>query len=170
MDGKLFGNKDVFAIEVNNYVLKSKKGKIRFWLDGRKMGDLKRKDELSDSIKALKLIISKGELLYDTAFDGMSIQQIFSYCLFLDKKVEDFGPEDFELFEKLKVFSLFLGEQLDNCAHVIYCKDGFYHFLWSYNNDYSGKEIDYLRNLDYAKIPMSEVIKVSLLFFEDVSR
>src|SRR5687767_14998229 len=102
MENKLFGRQDVFGIEVNGFDEQKQKGKIRFWLNGKQFGDLKRTDKLIHSAKALKLMLSKNEELYDSAFDNMSIQEIFSYCLFLDKKSEDFAPEDYELFQKMK--------------------------------------------------------------------
>jgi hypothetical protein len=168
MESKLYGRQDVFAIEVNAFDAQKQKGKIRFWLNGKQFGDLKRIDKLTYSAKSLKIMLTKNEELYDSAFDDMSIQEIFSYCLFLDKKSEDFGPEDYVLFQKMKMFSLYFGDQLDNVAHIIFCKDGLYHFLWSYNNDYSGRKIDYHKNLDHTSIPIDEVKSVSLLYLKDL--
>ena len=168
MEDKLFGKQEVFAIEVKGFNAKKQKGKIRIWVNGNKLGDLKRTGELIYAANAFKLMLYKDQDLYDRAFDSMSVEEIFSYCLFLGKKVEDFSPEDFELFQKMQTLSQYFGDQLDNVAHVIYCKDGFYHFLWSYNNDYSGSEIDYLKNLESSTVPVNEVKDVILLFLKDL--
>ena len=167
MENKIFGNQEQFAIEVKDYHPESKRGKIRFWVAGKQLGDLKRVDKISYFIKALNVLVNDSKELYDQLFETMSNEQIFSHCLFLDRDSSAFTKEDYDLVNRMRqTFSLWFGEQLDNVAHVIYFKDKSYHFLWSYNSSYS-KAINYIKNLKYEKVLEDDFKNVSLSFLQD---
>jgi hypothetical protein len=167
MENSVFGEKDVFAIELQDYDPHKEMGRVRFWLNGKQYGDLKRKDEVGDVVEGLEMLVSKRESLYEQSFDLMTNEQIFSHCLFLDRDTTTFTGEDYELVNKMRYsFGIWFGEQFDNVTHVTYYKDGFYHFLWSYNNDYSGKRINYLKNLEYEKVARENFENAVSLFLQ----
>ena len=56
MENNFFGEKDVFAIELRDYDLNRKLGRVRFWLNGKQYGDLRRKDEMEDVIEGLEML------------------------------------------------------------------------------------------------------------------
>jgi len=164
----LFGEKDIFSIELKDYNAKQHTGKIRLWLNGQQLGDLKTQDELYDAIKSFKFLITSKETLYDKAFDLMTNEQIFSHCLLLDKNFDSFTEDDYKLVNQMReTFSRWFGEQLDNVVHVILFKGEYFHFLYSYN-DYASGKIEYLKNLRYSKVPSENVENVILSFLNAV--
>lgn len=168
MEDKIFGLKENFAIELKDYNPTEHLGKVRLWLNGKQFGDLKKKDELYDFISSLKILMQEKKALYEKKFDSMTNEKIFSYCLLLDRDFDSPTEADFEFVNKMRqTYSLWFGEQLDNVAHVIFYKEGFYHFLWSYN-DYSSIEIEYLKNLTYTKIPTMAVEDAITSFLREV--
>ena len=168
MDTVIFGLKDSFAIELKDYNQTKRSGKIRLWLNGKQFGDLKRKDELYDAVASFKILIREKEALYEKQFEAMSNEQIFSYCLMLDRNIDLPTEAEYEFVNKMRqTFSLWFGEQLDNVSHVIFHKDGFYHFLWSYNA-YSSKQIEFLKNLTFTKISSMAVESALASFLLEV--
>lgn len=153
MENKLWGDKEIFAIEVGNYNSNTKKGKLRLWLSNEQFGDFKKTFRLSYAIIAFKKLLEVEMELFDNDFENKSEEEIFIHCLLLDKKIENFTQGDYMKAEKLQKFTFYFGDQLDNVANIIYSKNGLFHFIWSMNNDYSGKSINYLKNLKSAKVP-----------------
>ena len=94
------------------------------------------------------MLIEKGVGLYDPKFANMSLREIFSYCLLVDKRIEEFNLNDYMLLDDVKKYFPYFGDQLDNVAIVLFVKNDNIYLLWSTNNDYSGKDIDYLKNFE----------------------
>jgi hypothetical protein len=169
MENNIWGKKNLFAIELKDYDSYKKLGKVRFWIGGKQYGDSKRKDELSDVVEGLKMLLDKRDSLYEKSFDSMTNEQIFAYCLFLNKDTRTFTTEDYELLNKFRYsYVIWFGEQFDNVNHITYYKDNFYHFLWSYNNDYSGRRINYLDNLEYGMVSTENFENVVQLFIQTI--
>lgn len=148
MENIIIGKRREFAIEVADY--EEREGRIRFWVNNYEIGDLRVNDELETCANALRQLIDNKEQLYNSSFASRTDAEIFQYCLLLDSNILNRTEKDFERFRGIQHMSPFLGEQFDNVARVIYFKNGFYHFLWSYNNNTSDR--DYLENLKVEKI------------------
>ena len=55
----LFGEKNVFAIEIEVADVDRKKGRIRFWIEGKPMGTFKRQHTFSYFLKAMKKMLDE---------------------------------------------------------------------------------------------------------------
>lgn len=157
MENIFFGEKDSFAIELADLNYDGLKGKIRFWIKGEAVGDFKKTLTLKPAIKSIQRLIEDKNALYHADFENKSPEQVFAICSFAGKKLEELTQEDLKKAEQFQRFTFYFGDQLDNVSNLILFRGNYYHFIWSTNNDYSGKAINYLKNLKSAALPFDQV-------------
>ncbi|MBO9634969.1 MAG: hypothetical protein J7578_17800 [Chitinophagaceae bacterium] len=149
MENLIIGRCQDFAIEVADF--DQREGRVRFWANNSEIGDLKVNDELETCAYALKGLIDNKEDLFNDAFVSKTEAEIFQYCLLLDTNSSNRTEKDYERFRRVQHMSPFLGEQFDSIARVIYFKNGYYHILWFYNNDYTSN-LNFMDNFKVEKI------------------
>lgn len=160
----LFGVKDKFAIEVGDYKHNSKKGRLRFWINGNTIGDFKKNHTLSYAATSLKKLTDIHKDLYDISFLGKTEREIFINSLLIGTNRDSFTAEDYKIVEKYQKFSPFFGDQFDSVTCLVYIKDNKIHFLWTLVKDFVSTDIDYLKNLNFSEANISDFMKAVNLF------
>lgn len=160
----LFGSKEKFAIELGEYSYETKKGRLRFWIAGKSMGEFKKVHTLSYAVTSLKRIADLNNDLYDDSFKGKSDKEIFYTCLFIGKNRDEFTQEDYKKAENYQRFSFFFGDQLDDVTCLIFIKDMVMHFIWSVVTDYVSVDVDYFKNFNSEIVHISEFKKAVASF------
>ncbi|MBN8785013.1 MAG: hypothetical protein J0G98_18280 [Terrimonas ferruginea] len=164
----IFGDKQIFAIEIQDLDSKKMKSKLRLWFKNESAGIMKVNFTLSYAIKTFEDLLTKGDEFYDEDFNGMNERQIFKYCFLLGKSLDDWNQSDYAKFEKYKRFSPYFGDQLDTVTKIIYIKEGYLTFIWSENTNYYKPTVDYMKNLKDATVSVEYFRKVVLDFLEYV--
>jgi hypothetical protein len=103
-----------------------------------------------------KLQLKEHEL-WDESFRGKMPDQIFEFCMSIAKNASNYPKEKYYLLELVTRFAFFFGDQFETVNHIIYAAEGYYHFTWSVNNDYSGRENDFMKNFEYASVPVVDL-------------
>jgi hypothetical protein len=116
-DTKLFGQKEIFAIEIGNTKTKMM-FKLRFWVRNRKIGSFTKSGELSFSVQELNRFIDNKEHFYLDIFDSLDPAGIYDYItgigLALKGKVRNN-----KVFEERKFFYLLFGMQFNTVSSGI---------------------------------------------------
>ena len=108
----LFGNEGGFAIELGLTKTK-KKFKLRFWMDGKRLGNFTKAGELKYSIKEYQKFIDNKNFYYLPIFDDLTSSQIFDYLVNFDF-IYSTKKHDIEESEERTKFYLFFGDQFAN--------------------------------------------------------
>lgn len=166
MEHEFFGVKKKFGVEIEVINREKNTGKAKFWIEGKSFGEFNVKHKLSYLASGLTKLMRGEEKLWDESFAGKTPAEIFEYCMSIAKNSANYPPEKYYLLELVTKFAFFFGDQFDTVNHIIYVKDGNYHFTWAVNNDYSGREVDLMKNFEYANVPIPILKEVSERFLE----
>lgn len=119
----LFGNKDIFAIEIG--FGKSKtwddlkknlrlKCKTRFWANGNSIGLFKIYGELQYLKWGVKDIIENEASMWEDVFENKSDKEIFCEISLCGTNFDDLSTEDLKRFEYFSKYRVFFGDQFDD--------------------------------------------------------
>lgn len=156
---KIFGNKEVFAIEVE-IEKKVEKSKLRVWIDNTPLGYFKRKGELIYSIQSLKRLLGNQNDRFENEFLSMTAQEIFDWLRLknIPEYVENapFNTEQrLEFKRRYNTYLVFWGDQLDEFSTFCYVYDKkIYWIIKKYSNN-KHRFLDFSTSLD-TTIPVIE--------------
>jgi hypothetical protein len=160
---KIFGNKEIFGIEIKIIESTNTQGYLRIWLNGISLGKFKKKGLYTYGICNLKKYFYTSKNLYDNIFDNLNDDNALDFVNEWLALVDSDNPKDWDTFEKRKKYIRFLGDHLDNISIFSFNRNDNITFIVHINK----KNNENIQLFKIPKINVDEVFSEYITWYEN---